>query len=127
MLTGAYTGLRFGELAALRTDDFDALRRTLRVDEQLSRQGTGRMVSSPLKNRKARRTIGIPLFVVDELVTQLSTYPSSSDLIFSMPRGASGLLARVCQSASLHSTRGRLPSPLISPPVLEAGRRRIRR
>ena len=30
------------------------LRRTLRVDEQLSRQGTSRMVSSPLKTRKAR-------------------------------------------------------------------------
>ncbi len=87
VLTGAYTGLRFGELAALRIDDFDPLRRTLRVDEQLSRQGTGRMVSSPLKTRKARRTIGIPQFVVDKLVTQLSTYPSSSDLIFSMPRG----------------------------------------
>lgn len=87
VLTGAYTGLRFGELAALRIDDFDPLRRTLRVDEQLSRQGTGRMVTSPLKTRKARRTIGIPQFVVDELVAQLSTYPSSSDLIFSMPRG----------------------------------------
>lgn len=87
VLTGAYTGLRFGELAALRTNDFDPLRRTLRVDEQLSRQGTGRMVSSPLKTRKARRTIGIPQFVADELVTQLSTYPSTSDLVFSMSQG----------------------------------------
>jgi integrase len=84
VLTGAYTGLRFGELAALRTDDFDPLRRTLRVDEQLSRQGTGRMVSSPLKTRKARRTIGIPQFLTDELVIHLTTHPSSSDLIFSM-------------------------------------------
>ncbi|MFC2177367.1 tyrosine-type recombinase/integrase [Actinomycetota bacterium] len=86
VLTGAYTGLRFGELAALRTDDFDPLRRTLRVDEQLSRQGTGRMVSSPLKTRKARRTIGIPQFLSDELVDQITTHPSASDLIFSMTR-----------------------------------------
>ena len=85
VLTGAYTGLRFGELAALRTDDLDPLRRTLRIHEKLSRQGSGRMVSGPLKTRKARRTIGIPQFLADELVTQLSTYPSSSDLIFSMP------------------------------------------
>ncbi|MDH3249733.1 MAG: site-specific integrase [Acidimicrobiia bacterium] len=87
VLCGAYTGLRFGELAALRTDDLDPLRRTLRVDEQLSRQGTGRMVSSPLKTRKAQRTIGIPQFVADELVHHLSEHPSSSDLVFSMPQG----------------------------------------
>jgi len=87
VLTGAYTGLRFGEMAALRTDDLDPLRRTLRVDEQLSRQGTSQMVSSPLKTRKARRSIGIPQFLADELVAHLTAYPSSSDLIFSMARG----------------------------------------
>lgn len=63
VLAGAYTGLRFGELAALRIDDFGPLRRTLRVDEQLSRQGTSRMVPGPLKTRKARRTVGIPRFL----------------------------------------------------------------
>lgn len=87
VLTGAYTGLRFGEMAALRTDDVDPLRRTLRVDEQLSRQGTSRMVSSPLKTRKARRSIGIPQFLADEFVAHLTAYPSSSDLIFSMTQG----------------------------------------
>ncbi|MGH8935047.1 MAG: tyrosine-type recombinase/integrase [Acidimicrobiia bacterium] len=87
VLTGGYTGLRFGELAALRTDDLDPLRRTLRVDEQLSRQGTSRMVSGPLKTRKAQRTIAIPPFLADELVAHVSAYPTSSDLIFSMPEG----------------------------------------
>ena len=87
VLTGGYTGLRFGELAALRINDFDPLRRTLRVDEQLSRQGTSRMVPSPLKTRKARRTIGIPRFLADELVAHISAHPSLSDLIFSMTRG----------------------------------------
>lgn len=87
VLTGAYTGLRFGEMAALRTDDLDPLRRTLRVDEQLSRQGTSQMVSSPLKTRKARRTIGIPQFLADALVAHITTHPSSSDLIFSMTQG----------------------------------------
>ncbi len=87
VLTGAYTGLRFGEMAALRTDDLDPLRRTLRVDEQLSRQGSSRMVSGPLKTRKAKRTIGIPQFLADELVTHIPAHPSSSDLIFSMARG----------------------------------------
>jgi len=55
VLTGAYTGLRFGELAALRLDDLDLLRRTLRVDEQLSRQGSSRITPGPLKSKKAYR------------------------------------------------------------------------
>ncbi len=45
------------------------------------------MVSSPLKTRKARRTIGIPQFLADELVAHLTAHPSSSDLIFSMTQG----------------------------------------
>ncbi len=87
VLTGAYTGLRFGELAALRTDDLDPLRRTLRVDEQLSRQGSGTMVSGPLKSKKAYRTIGIPAFLAHELTGHLAAFPSRSDLIFSHSNG----------------------------------------
>ena len=87
VLTGAYSGLRFGELAALRTDDLDLDRRTLRVDEQLSRQGSGTMVSGPLKSKKAYRTIGIPPFLAQELTDHLAAYPSESDLIFSHHNG----------------------------------------
>ena len=87
VLVGAYTGLRFGEIAALRINDLDSLRGTLRVDEQLSRQGTSRMEFGPLKTKKALRTIGIPRFLADELGRHLAMFPSSSDLIFSMPRG----------------------------------------
>lgn len=87
VLTAAYTGLRFGELAALRTDDLDLLRRTLRVDEQLSRQGSWQMVAGPLKSKKAYRTIGIPGFLCDELASHLSEYPSASDLVFSHAQG----------------------------------------
>ncbi len=35
VLTGAYTGLRPGELAALRVDRLDLLRRQLRVEEPI--------------------------------------------------------------------------------------------
>jgi integrase len=79
VLTSAYTGLRFGELAALRLDDLDFLRRTVRVDEQLSRQGSSRMTSGPLKSKKAYRTIGIPAFLADDLAQHLSTFPSSHE------------------------------------------------
>jgi integrase len=63
------------------------LRRTLRVDEQLSRQGSWKMVAGPLKSKKAYRTIGIPAFLCDELAIHLSEYPSGSDLVFSHTQG----------------------------------------
>ena len=87
VLAGAYTGLRVGELAALRTDDLDLLRRTLRVDEQLSRQGSSKMTSGPLKSKKAYRTIGIPAFLCDEFASHLHAFPSASDLVFSHAQG----------------------------------------
>jgi len=79
--------VRFGELAALRTNDLDMLRRTLRVDEQLSRQGSWKMVAGPLKSKKAYRTIGIPAFLCEELAIHLTEYPSGSDLVFSHAQG----------------------------------------
>jgi integrase len=87
VLTAAYSGLRLGELAALRLDDLDFLRRTLRVDEQLSRQGSSRMAPGPLKSKKAYRTIGIPAFLADGLAAHLSAYPSSTDFVFSHESG----------------------------------------
>jgi hypothetical protein len=48
------TRLRFGELAALRLDDLDLLRGTLRVDEQLSRQGSSRMTTPGPSSRRRR-------------------------------------------------------------------------
>jgi integrase len=87
VLTGAYTGLRIGERAALRLDDLDMLRRTLRVDEQLSRQGSSRMTPGPLKSKKAYRTIGIPAFLTEELAAHLSAFPSSTDFVFSHESG----------------------------------------
>lgn len=87
VLTATYTGLRFGELAALRTNDLDLLRGTLRVDEQLSRQGSWKMVAGPLKSKKAYRTIGIPAFLCAELAAHLAQYPSESDFVFSHAQG----------------------------------------
>ncbi len=87
VFTAAYTGLRFGELAALRLNDLDGLRRTLRVDEQLSRQGSSTMVSGPLKSKKAYRTIGVPAFLVEELAAHVVSFPSTSDFIFSHEAG----------------------------------------
>ena len=74
VLTGAYTGLRPGELTALRTDRLDLPRRQLRVEE-------------PLKTPAARRTVSFPSFLADELTTHLDTYPGEKSLVFTAPEG----------------------------------------
>jgi integrase len=49
VLTAAYTGLRFGELAALHVERFDALRKSLRVEESLA-EVRGEFVLEPPKS-----------------------------------------------------------------------------
>ena len=59
VLTAAYTGLRFGELAALRIERFDALRRSIRVVESLS-EVRGTFHFKPPKSDAWRRTVSVP-------------------------------------------------------------------
>src|SRR3546814_20886613 len=55
----AYTGLRAGELIALRRSHVDPLRRTITVTEQV--QSTdGRYVASPPKSAAGRRSVPLP-------------------------------------------------------------------
>ncbi|MDP3983775.1 MAG: site-specific integrase [Acidimicrobiia bacterium] len=74
VLMGAYTGLRPGELTALRVDRLDLLRRQLRVEE-------------PLKTRAARRTVSFPPFLAEELAHHLATHPGNNGRVFSAPEG----------------------------------------
>jgi integrase len=86
ILTASYTGLRIGELTALKVSDVDFLRRTIRVttnDTEIS----GKLVSGSPKNGKAR-TVPVPAFLIDELAAHLAareTDPSS--YIFIAPEG----------------------------------------
>ncbi len=97
VLTGAYTGLRPGELAALRTDRLDLPRRQLRVEE-------------PIKTPAARRTVSFSPFLAEELTTHLDTYPGEKNLVFTAPEGGPLDLPR-------------LPSPLLVPGRTGVGRR----
>ncbi|HKZ28767.1 MAG TPA: hypothetical protein VJ482_03905 [Acidimicrobiia bacterium] len=74
VLTGAYTGLRPGELMALRIDRLDILRRQLRVEE-------------PLKTPSSRRTVSFPPFLAEELAEHLATYPGNDGRLFTAPAG----------------------------------------
>ncbi|CAN5870976.1 site-specific integrase [soil metagenome] len=86
VLTAAYSGLRFGELCALRVERLDALRRTIRVEENLSEVRSQFIFKSP-KSDASRRTVSVPAFLVDELAQHLSTFPDSSGLLFTAQNG----------------------------------------
>lgn len=62
----AYTGLRPGEIAALRVKDIDLRARTVRVRATLA-DLSGKLVETEPKTRAARRTVTMPRFVLMEL------------------------------------------------------------
>jgi integrase len=80
----AYTGLRWGEMAALTWECIDGERKRLEVVRSLS-EVRGELVLSSPKNHE-RRSVPIPQFVVEFLAAQ-SPEESRAELIF---RGADG-------------------------------------
>ncbi len=88
VLTAAYVGLRWGELAGLATDRVDLLHRTIRVERQLLEVG-GRVEFGPPKTRASIRTVTLPRFLADVLGEHLATpAPLASGLAFPGPKGA---------------------------------------
>jgi integrase len=69
-------GLRIGELLALRVQDIDFLRRTVRVEHQLQR-GTHARVEP--KTPRSRRTIPLPKVVAEKLAAHVAARPPLSD------------------------------------------------
>jgi integrase len=84
----AYTGLRAGELIALRRSHVDLLRRTIAVVEQVQYLDRRHLVSPP-KSAAGRRSVALPGFVVNELDGHLREIPdrSADALVFPAPEG----------------------------------------
>ena len=83
-LTGL-TGLRWGEVSALRVGDFDALRARLKVERAYSTVG-GQKVLGATKTHE-RRTVRIPRSLVEPLAT-LCEGKGHSDLVFTTKAGS---------------------------------------
>lgn len=66
VLTLAYTGLRFGEAAALQVQSVDLERRRLSVTQAWASLNTGIPYLSTPKTHE-RRKVGLPAFLIDEL------------------------------------------------------------
>ena len=94
-----YTGLRWGEMAALRVQDFDMLRRRVNVSRSVTESG-GLVWSTP--KTWERRSVPFPAVLCDELAV-LMVGKSRDDLVFTDQRGGvlrnSNWRARVFQPA----------------------------
>lgn len=80
----AYTGLRYGEMAALKVRDFDMLRRRVNIRESVT-EVSGKLVWSTPKTHE-KRSVPFPKFLVDDLATRMEG-KRRDDLVFSAPAG----------------------------------------
>jgi integrase len=90
VLAAAFTGLRWGELIALRRCDLDTEERTVRVPRRLAQLSSGRMVAGPTKSAAGFRTVALPELIVDDLRDHLNMFAGSGDtaLVFVGEKGA---------------------------------------
>jgi integrase len=84
VLVLGYTGLRWGEAAALRVRRIDLLRGRIEVAESVT-DVNGRMVYGPPKSH-ARRRVPVPRFLRDDLAVQLAGL-GPDDLVFPSQAG----------------------------------------
>jgi integrase len=108
----AYTGLRWGEMAALRVQDFDMLRRRVNVSRSVTESGG--LVWRPPKTWE-RRSVPFPAVLCDELAA-LMVGKARDDLVFTDQRGGvlrnSNWRARVFRPAvaTCQATDGTFPT-----------------
>lgn len=80
----AYTGLRWGEMAALRTQHVDLERRRVQVVQSVT-EVSGRLVWGTPKTHE-RRTVPLPRFLADEVAKELVD-KAEGDLVFTAQKG----------------------------------------
>ena len=80
----AYTELRWGEMAALRVEAMDMLRRRVHVREAVAEVG-GKVVWSSPKTHE-RRSVPFPAFLGEELASSMVGKPRDA-LVFTAPSG----------------------------------------
>jgi integrase len=84
ILVLAYTGLRFGELAAIRAGRVDLMRRRIDVAESVTEVNGVARFGTPKTHQ--RRSVPLPRFLVDD-VAALIAGKAASDLVFTAREG----------------------------------------
>ena len=85
VFAAAYTGLRAGELGALKLTRLNLLTRTLEVVESTA-EVRGRLVVGPTKTGRPR-TVALPRFLAQMLGEHVGQYPSSEGFVFTAAQG----------------------------------------
>jgi len=100
VLLATFTGLRLGELRALRRSRIDLLHRRVMVVEQLQQLKDGTPVVGPPKSDAGVRTVAIPSAIVPDLERHLSRFgsPEPDGLVFVGTRGQPVRLATFSRS-----------------------------
>lgn len=86
VLLGGYSGLRLGEMLALRWGRVDLLRRQVTVMETLT-DLAGAITFGPPKTKASIRTVAVPSFVAEELSLLAVTPIDHGRLVFQSPDG----------------------------------------
>ena len=109
----AYTGVRFGELAALRVGRLDLLRRRAIIAESVTVvQGRGQVWGTPKSHEQ--REVPIPRFLIDDLAEHLRG-KKKDDLVFTGVRGGGALRAAVFRRAGFDKAADAIGVPGLHP------------
>jgi integrase len=90
VLAAAFTGLRWGELIALRRYDVDLAGRVLHVRRRLAQLNGGAIQSGPPKSAAGVRSVSLPVVLVDELRRHIEQFAGlgPEGLVFRGEKGA---------------------------------------
>lgn len=90
VLAAAFTGLRWGELIALRRQDVNLDGPSVRVPRKFAQLTSGEMVAGPTKSAAGLRTVALPGLILPDLRSHLETYVTEEPdaLIFTGEKGA---------------------------------------
>jgi integrase len=108
----AYTGVRFGELAALRVGRLDLRRRRAVISESVTLVGSRQVFGTPKSHE--RREVPIPPFLVEELTAHV-TGRGPDDLVFPGVRSGGPLRAPVFRRAAFAAAAASIGRPGLHP------------
>ncbi len=109
----AYTGVRFGGLAALRVQHLDLARRRARIVASVTVvQGQGMVWGTPKTHE--RREVPIPVFLVEDLVPYVEG-KAPTDLVFTGVRGGGPLRSAIFRRAGCDAAARAIGIPGLHP------------
>jgi integrase len=112
VLLAAFTGLRWGELVALRRSDLDLERGTVTVFRKFAELQDGRRVTGPPKSTAGVRTVALPAIIVDVMKAHLVDFPAErNELVF---RGRWVRSSRLGCAFGLTSSHRKAPSSTLA-------------